>query len=280
MCKSLVSGPFSTDHNTAHSVAFSSTIIQGVVNFIIPIKSTTDIWSFLHPLSRQVWLCVLTVIPVFILIFGLIDHFSSGFSDWTTLAGFAFRNILVEAMEIPNIRAHQRPIVLGWILFTFIVTTVYAGNLVAMITRPHLIMPIRDAEDLVAQDELSIVVEDGLSTVEDMSTLPPTSIWRRVYEKLEFLKFHEEEYWPSECFSNSTQFSGRHVAMCNMIAIKEILHQSFSADEQCNWYTAEKSFYEVPMVMLFQVSNLKDMNLILHISHLVYLNLERQYLLG
>ena len=99
----------------------------------------------------------------------------------------------METMEIPHIRAHQRPIVLGWILFTFIVTTVYAGNLVAMITRPHLDMPIRDAEDLVVQDELSLVVEAGLSSVESMSTLPPTSIWRRVYEKLEFLKFHDCE---------------------------------------------------------------------------------------
>ena len=267
-------------HDIAHSVAFSSALLQAVATFIIPIRSTTDIWSFLHPLSPQVWLCLLASIPVFVLIFGLIDHFSSGFLDWTTLTGFALRNILVEAMEIPHIRAHQRPIVLGWILFTFIVTTVYAGNLVAMITRPHLDMPIRDAEDLVVQDELSLVVEAGLSSVESMSTLPPTSIWRRVYEKLEFLKFHDEEYWPSECFSNSTQFSGRHVALCNMHSIKEILHKSFSTDKQCNWYTTEKALYEIPSVMLFQVSNVKYMNLFLHSAYLVYLISERKSLLG
>ena len=169
------------------------------------------------------------------------------------MAGFALRNILVEAMDIP---ASLRAAVLGWILAAFVVTTVYAGNLVAMITRPHLIMPIRDAEDFLAQHEISLVVEDEVPTIISMSTLPPSTILRRLYERLEFLKFHDEEYWPSECFSNSTQFSGRHAALCDMIPIKEIMHKSYSKDEQCNWYTTENSLLEVPMVMLFQVRNL------------------------
>ena len=210
---------------------------------------------------------LLASIPVFILIFGLLDRLSSGCSDWTTVAGFVLRNILVEAMDMP---ASLRAAVLGWILAAFIVTTVYAGNLVAMITRPHLIMPIRDAEDLVAQNEISLVVEAEEPTVLSMGTLPPTTIWRRVYDKLELLKFHDEEYWPSECFSNSTQFSGRHAAMCNMVPIKEILHKSYSEDEQCNWYTTEDSLYEVPMMMLFQVRNLTKYT-ISFLHNLVYL---------
>ena len=122
----------------------------------------------------------------------------------------------------------------------------------------------------MAQNELSLVVEAELSTVTSMSTLPPDTIWRRLYEKLEFLKFHDEEYWPSECFSNSTQFSGRHAAMCNMVPIKEILHKSYSEDEQCNWYTTEDSLYEVPMMMLFQVRNLTKYT-ITFLHNLVYL---------
>ena len=137
---SLVSGPLTMSYKGSHSVAFSSTLVNAVVKFIIPIRSTTDIWSFLHPLSPKVWVCLLISIPVFILIFGLLDRLSTnGCSDWTTVAGFALRNILVEAMDMP---ASLRAAVLGWILAAFIVTTVYAGNLVAMITKPHLIMPI------------------------------------------------------------------------------------------------------------------------------------------
>ena len=249
---SLVSGPLTMSPKEAHSVAFSSTLFNGVIKFIIPIRSTTDIWSFLHPLSPEVWICLLISIPVFILIFGMLDHLSNGCSDWTTVTSFAMRNILVEAMDMP---ASLRAGVLGWILAAFIVTTVYAGNLVAMITRPHLIMPMRDAEDLLAQNELSLVAEAEEPTITSMGTMPPNTIWRRLYEKLEFLKFHDEEYWPSECFSNSTQFSGRHAAMCNMVPIKEILHKSYSKDAQCNWYTTENSLYEVPMVILFQVRN-------------------------
>ena len=250
---SLVSGPLTMSPQETNSVAFSSALFNAVVKFIIPIRSTTDIWSFLHPLSPEVWICLLISIPVFIFIFGLLDRLSNGCLDWTTVAGFALRNILVEAMDTP---ASLRAAVLGWIFAAFIVTTVYAGNLVAMITRPHLIMPIRDAEDFLAQNELSLVAEAEEPTITSMSTLPPNTIWRRLYDRLEFLKFHNEEYWPSECFSNSTQYSGRHAALCNMIPIKEILHKSYSKDEQCNWYTTENSLYEVPMVMLFQVRNL------------------------
>ena len=122
-----------------------------------------------------------------------------------------------------------------------------------MITRPQLIMPIRDAEDLLAHADLTLVAEEGLSEIEAMRNLSPTSIWRRVYERLEFLKFHDEEYWPSECFSNSTQFSGHHVALCDLISIKEMLHESFTADEQSSWYKTEDTFLEIPYVMLFQV---------------------------
>ena len=241
-------------YTMAHSVAFSSALVQAVVKFIIPIRSTNDVWSFLQPLSLEVWICSLASVPVFILLCGLLDLLSSGLANWTAVAGFALRNVLVEHMgKMPATRAHQKAALLGWIWFAFIITTIYAGSLKAMIMRPRLIMPIRDAEDFLAQADISLVVEDGVDVIESFRNFPPTSIWRRVYERLEFLKFHDEEYWPSECFSNSTQYSGRHAALCDQIAIKEMLHESFTTDEQCNWYQTEDSFFEIPSVMLLQV---------------------------
>ena len=258
-------------YTVSHSVAFSSSVQQAMVKFIIPMRSTNDVWSFLQPLSMEVWICLLTSVPVFILLCGLLDFLSSGLANWTAVAGFAVRNILVENRGmIPATRAHQKAAFLGWIWFAFIITTLYAGNLLAIITTPRLIMPIRDAEDLLSQDDITLVVEDGLAEIASLKNLPLTSIWRRVYERLEYLKFHDEEYWPSECFSNSTQFSGRHAALCEQVSIKEMLHESFTADEQCNWYMTEDSFLEIPSVMLFQVGKAKRVILFLHFSFLYF----------
>ena len=83
-------------YTVAHSVAFSSALTQAVVKFIIPIRSTTDVWSFLQPLSLEVWICLLAIVPVFILLCGLLDFLSSGLANWTAVASFAVRNILAE----------------------------------------------------------------------------------------------------------------------------------------------------------------------------------------
>ena len=44
----------------------------------------------------------------------------------------------------------------------------YAGTLTAMITRPSLHRPVRDIEGLLAQEEMSWVVEGGIGVVEYM----------------------------------------------------------------------------------------------------------------
>ena len=59
-------------------------------------------------------------------------------------------------------------------------TQSYAGNLMAMITRPKLHMPITSAEDMLAQDEISLVVEDGVGVVDYMEAMPKGSTLREL----------------------------------------------------------------------------------------------------
>ena len=51
----------------------------------------------------------------------------------------------------------------------------YAGNLTAMITRPKLHMPITSVDDMLAQDEISLVVEDGVAIIDYMEASPKGS---------------------------------------------------------------------------------------------------------
>ena len=56
----------------------------------------------------------------------------------------------------------------------------YAGNLTAMITRPKLHMPITSVDDMLAQDEISLVVEDGVAIIDYMEASPKGSTLREL----------------------------------------------------------------------------------------------------
>ena len=113
-------------------------------------------------------------------------------------------------------------------------------------------MPIREAEDLLMQEEISWVSEDGIGPLEYMRGSPPGTTWKRIYDKIELLD-------PSElynaCFTESTLFSRRHASLCATNSIKVMLHFSFSKHGYCDWYLTENAYFVAPLVMVFQVGN-------------------------
>ena len=219
--------------------------------FIIPLRKENDIWSFVHPFSFEVWALSLISIPIYILAWGMLNFLTSGHANWSHLVEFVLRNILVDhAVKMPDKTKHQKVLILGWLWFTFIIISAYAGNLIALITRPKLVMPIQEPADLLIQDKISWVMEDGIAKAEYMRGSPSGSTWRRIYDKIEFLD--SEEFY-SGCFTKSTQFSGRHASICDITSIRDLLHESFSKSGQCNWYLSENTFAEAPLVMIFQV---------------------------
>ena len=238
-------------YSRSKSVAFSSMIGMEQSNFIIPLGTKNDIWSFLHPLSFKVWLFSLFAVPVFMLVWGLSNVLHSGHANWIPLVGFVLRNILSDHVDkLPDKNTHQKALIFGWIWFTFVMVTGYTGNLVAMITSPKLITPIREPGDFLLQDKISLVMEDGLGTIEHLRGSPMGSTWRNIYEEIDFIDIGS---WPSGCFSKSTQNTGRHASLCDMYGIKRLLHKSFNENGQCKWYLTEDTFLEAPLVMVFQV---------------------------
>ena len=168
--------------------------------------------------------------------------------------GFLLRNVLSDHAEnMPDKKTYEKYLTMGWIWFTFVITCTYAGNLMALITRPTLVMPIRTPVDLLRQNEISLVMEDYTTYVDYMRDSPAGSIMRSIYDKVELLD-PAEDGWSSGCFTKSTQSSGRHASLCNDNSVKMILHTSFSQKGQCDWYLTETSLFEsTNLIMLFQV---------------------------
>lgn len=223
-------------------------------SFIIPLEKEDNIWSFVYPLSLEVWIYLLFSIPIYVLIWGLLNYLTSRKPNWNVLVGFVLRHILVDHSDtkMPNKGTHHKALVLGWVWFTFIIVCAYAGNLTALIARPRLVMPIREAEDLLTQEEISWVSEDGIGPLEYMSGSPPGSTWRRIYDKIELLD-PSELY--NDCFTETTLFSRRHASLCATSSIKAMLHFSFSKHGYCDWYVTENTYFKAPLVMVFQVDN-------------------------
>ena len=171
--------------------------------------------------------------------------------------GFILRNILADHVrDMPDKKSYQKALAMGWIWFTLVITCAYAGNLMAMITRPTLVIPMQEPVDLLNQNEISLVMEDGTAQVDYMRKSPPQSTMSKIFDKIELLE--PEDSWPSGCFSNYTQSTGRHASLCDTASIKMLLHDSFSKTGQCDWYITETSVLKSEyQVMLIQVVNVK-----------------------
>ena len=222
--------------------------------FIIPLIKENDIWSFVHPFSFKVWILIIFSIPIYALLWGLLNFFISRKANWSTLVGFLLRNILVDHsdMKMPDNGTHQKALTIGWIWFTFVITCSYAGNLMAQITRPSLVMPIRIPVDLLTQNEISLVMEDGTTYVDYIRESPPGSTMRMIYDKVEL--WDPSEGIGNGCFPNGSFSSGRHASLCNDESIKLILHKNFKEKKQCDWYLTETHLIDATnQVMLFQV---------------------------
>ena len=65
--------------------------------------------------------------------------------------------------------------VIWWILPVLVLITLYAGTLTAVLARPKMPSAIRNAEALLSQKEISLVVEEGSFMEFYLKTAPPGS---------------------------------------------------------------------------------------------------------
>ena len=229
--------------------------------FIIPLTKQNDIWSFIHPYTFNVWICVILSVPSTALAWILINFLITGKTNYSSVVGFLMRNILVDhGGQIPNSKAYEKALVFGWVWFSFIFTCVYAGNLMALITRPTIDMPIEKPESILDQDEVSWVMEDETVNVDYVRRQSLDSVhakWRKIYDRVELLD-PATMGGLSGCFSKETMLSGRHASLCDDNSIKYHLHREFTKKGQCDWYVSKWFTLEsTNLVLVFPVRNMK-----------------------
>ena len=196
--------------NRYAAVDFTLIPLELYSTIVVPLRLESDTWSMTDPFSYEVWILVIVCIPLYVIIMGLADYAFCGSVDWEALIGFILRTSLSENdSALPeNKWAYQKILLVFWISSVFILIQSYAGNLTAMLTRPTLPEMIRNAEDLLSQEDISLVIQKG--TIEEFHFRAAASgtMLRSLYKRSTIMT----RLTPSERFRH-----GCYTGMCNLI---------------------------------------------------------------
>ena len=190
-------------------------VSEGSYEIIIPLNTVNDVWSFFNPYDYEVWIFSLASVPILILTLFLGDYLIYPVINVDIWLFFVFRNALAEgwqsfrriAKRLPGkkLYLYQMLLISVWIWYCFLLIKSYAGNLTATIAKPKLEMKFNKPEDLLYQDEIKLVVEDGIGAVEYMRQSPSDSTIGRLIEKTTV--YSSDDLDPGEheddCFTNT-----------------------------------------------------------------------------
>ncbi|XP_071445925.1 glutamate receptor 1-like isoform X3 [Hetaerina americana] len=134
-----------------------------------PVKQKPGVFSFLNPLSKEIWVCVIfSYVGVSIVLF-TVSRFSP--YEWRveeTLAGTAVANdfsvlnslwfalgaFMQQGCDISPRSISGRIVGSVWWFFTLILISSYTANLAAFLTVERMVAPINSPEDLASQTEV------------------------------------------------------------------------------------------------------------------------------
>ncbi|XP_076056317.1 glutamate receptor 1-like [Oratosquilla oratoria] len=161
-----------------------------------PVRQKPGVFSFMSPLSEEIWMCVVfAYVGVSIVLF-LVSRFSpyewkvvetynkstvtNDFtifnSLWFTLGAF-----MQQGVDLSPRSFSGRIVGSVWWFFTLILISSYTANLAAFLTVERMVTPIKSADDLSRQTEVEYGTRNGGSTKEFFER-SKISIYSRMWE--------------------------------------------------------------------------------------------------
>ena len=166
---------------------FSKPIENGYYTVVLPVKLTSNMWYTVDSFSTSVWIMLLGSVVTYILAMGLADLCFWGRADWGNISGFVLRHLVSyfssHCCLCSSSTAHQWILIATWVWCTMLLVLTYSSNLTAMMAKPKLQRPIRSFEELLSQDHISWVVEEGGLPQDYMSKSEPGSLMSKLLER-------------------------------------------------------------------------------------------------
>ncbi|XP_077984459.1 glutamate receptor 4-like isoform X2 [Glandiceps talaboti] len=176
----MVVAPLTITSERERFVEFSTPFMNLGISILIkkPVNNKPGVFSFLHPLSHEIWMCIVfSYVGVSVVLF-LVSRFSP--YEWHTVDAppplfgdsgdrqemandfgifnslwFSLGAFMQQGCDISPRSLSGRIVGGVWWFFTLIIISSYTANLAAFLTVNRMISPIESADDLSKQTEIS-----------------------------------------------------------------------------------------------------------------------------
>ena len=235
--------------------------VHGYNAVIVPLETGLNIWYFTDPFTNTLWLLMVASIPFYIIAMGLAHYFYNGSADWDTLSGFVIRNALSEQTStIPDqSKTYHKILIITWLGFTLVLVYAYAGSLTAMLSKPKFQLPIKTLDELVRQNEISWVIEQGSTAEFHMRTALSGSTMSFLHKQAGLVPhLTPREIAKYGCPTAKLREKGSFASFCEIHLIWLMIAKDFSATGKCNYYLIEERLISSMRGAAFQVNIYRD----------------------
>ena len=245
----MLLGPFTPTLNRFQAVDFTTTI--GIVSYytiIVPLRFQDNLLSITEPLSLYVWICFLISIPVYIVTLISMNYVYCGSTNWETDASFIIRGALSEHKStyfVPPKHLYKKCLVLVWSWMMVVLISAYQGNLLALITRPTLNFPFKNAEGMVDNNQVEWGMADPGMIQAFLKNSSEGTTFRTIYDKA------------IKSFSVCTESYATAAELAMVMDIscaRRLIAEDFTSTGICNYYLTQDRILALDSVLAFPVS--------------------------
>ncbi|XP_045107939.1 glutamate receptor 1-like isoform X2 [Portunus trituberculatus] len=161
-----------------------------------PVKEKPGVFSFMSPLSQEIWTCVVFAYFGVSIVLFLVSRFSpyewkvietctksSVTNDFTICNSlwFSLGSFMHQGIDLCPRSLSGRIVGSAWWFFTLIIISSYTANLAAFLTVERMVTPIKSVDDLAKQTEVEYGTREGGSSKEFFER-SKISVYSRMWE--------------------------------------------------------------------------------------------------
>ena len=217
---------------------------------IVPLRFQDNLLSITNPFSSSVWTCLLICIPICIGAVITMNYLYSGYTNWEVAASSIIRAALSErnAQNIfPPKPLYQKLLVLVWALMMVVLVSAYKGNLLAIITKPTIVTPFSNSEEMVNQNDIKWKYPHGVFPSYAKTKSPGTTLRKIIDHAI-------SPSTPVDICPNIAKKYTNIAIICDVSSATFVIANDFSKTGTCNYYLTRDKILASDNALAFPVS--------------------------
>ncbi|XP_069168764.1 glutamate receptor-like [Procambarus clarkii] len=258
----IASGPFILSEDRAEVVDFTMAIMLDYWRILAARgRPEVDPWSFLLPLTPQVWAAILgalLVLPLAVLLLSSCLSLSThGHGDWLLVPFDYVRMLVQQDIMGGGDWWWERVVLTVWGLVTVVLTQSYAGNLMALLAVRHISEPYQSRRQVLDDPSATIIWLKGSATGTYLEEAE-SGIYREMAEAARVGRLIYKTHAQVPASINTLVRHHRHVLIDAANALRSHISDEFTKKGECSFYSSDEEF----LPLIFGMIGPKDSPLI------------------